>query len=80
MTTPPFHPPLHWQRFTALVACWLVAALFVHAQALSTGSVQGRVYNPATKGYVANAEVRLEGSKQIAYTETDGTFQPKILS
>ena len=75
MTTPPFHPPLHWQRFTALVACWLVAALFVHAQALSTGSVQGRVYNPATKGYVANAEVRLEGSKQIAYTETDGTFQ-----
>jgi len=40
-----------------------------------TGTVQGRVFNPAANHYVANAEVRLESTNQVTYTENDGTFQ-----
>jgi TonB-dependent receptor len=68
-------PSLHCLiAFVALV-CASLGAGTLSAQPTATGSVQGRVYNPATKEYVANAEVRLEGSKQVAYTENDGTFQ-----
>jgi TonB-dependent receptor len=45
------------------------------AQPAATGLVRGRVYNPATKEYVRDAEVRLGGTNQVAYTEADGTFQ-----
>ncbi len=40
----------------------------------ATGTVQGRVFNPATQEYIRNAEVRLEGTNQMTYTENDGTF------
>ena len=40
-----------------------------------TGTVEGRVYNPASQIYVGNAEVRLEGTNQVTYTASDGTFQ-----
>ena len=43
--------------------------------AQSTGTIQGRVYNPATQEYVRNAEVRLDGTNQVTYTESDGSFQ-----
>ena len=67
----------HFRRcvtLTALAACCWIAAT-VHAQAPATGTVQGRVYNPASKEYVRNAEVRLEGTNQVTYTENDGSFQ-----
>ena len=57
--------------FIAVAFAWLATALF--AQAQGTGTIQGRVYNPATKEYVNNAEVRLEGTGQI---ELDGTWVP----
>ena len=41
----------------------------------ATGSVQGKVFNPVTNEYVRNAEVRLEGTNQVTYTEGDGSFQ-----
>jgi len=41
----------------------------------STGTVAGRVYNPATKEYVRNAEIRVQGTNLVAYTESDGSFQ-----
>ena len=47
----------------------------LHAQSPATGTVQGRVYNPVAQEYVRNAEVRLEGTNQITYTENDGSFQ-----
>ncbi len=45
------------------------------AQPAATGTVQGRVYNPATQQYVRSAEVRLEGTSLQAATEGDGSFQ-----
>jgi TonB-dependent receptor len=45
------------------------------AQPAGTGAIRGRVYNPASKEYVRNAEVRLDGTSQIDYTENDGSFQ-----
>ena len=60
-------------RFLALGLGWLAAASSLCAQ--GTGAIQGRVYNPATRQYVANAEVRLEGTNVVAYTESDGSFQ-----
>ena len=75
MTTPPFHRLPYWRKLAALASCWLAAVLTTHAQPAAPGSVQGRVYNPATKAYVGNAEVRLEGTNQVTYTESDGTFQ-----
>src|SRR4051812_41579848 len=70
----PYHRSLPtWQKFIALACCWLAAVLTVQAQ--STGSIQGRVYNPGTKEYVRNAEVRLAGTNQVVFTENDGSFQ-----
>jgi hypothetical protein len=62
-----------WPMFIAVAFAWLATALF--AQAQGTGTIQGRVYNPATKEYVNNAEVRLEGTGQITYSESDGSFR-----
>jgi iron complex outermembrane receptor protein len=39
------------------------------------GTIQGRVFNPVSKEYVRNAEVRLEGTDRIDYSENDGSFQ-----
>jgi TonB-dependent receptor len=41
----------------------------------TVGTIQGRVYNPAAQEFVRNAEVRLEGTAQVMYTENDGTFR-----
>src|SRR5688572_3928052 len=43
--------------------------------AASAGSVTGRVFNAATKGYVRNAEVRVEGTSIVAYTEDAGFYR-----
>jgi iron complex outermembrane receptor protein len=61
-----------WLRLVAFCCGWLATALALQAQ--GTGSIQGRVYNPATQQYVRNAEVRLEGTNQVVNTETDGSF------
>jgi nucleoside-diphosphate-sugar epimerase len=47
-----------WPAILLLVSGWLLTALALHAQSATTGSVQGRVYNPAAKEYIGNAEVR----------------------
>ena len=73
MTQPYQNPLLHWQKFLALACCWLAVALAARAQ--TTGSIQGRVYNPATKDYVNNAEVRLDGTNRVTYSESDGSFR-----
>ncbi len=75
MTSLPTFSRRRWQTLAALVCVGFVAILSGRAQAPATGIIQGRVYNPATQEYVRNAEVRLEGSNQVTYTENDGSFQ-----
>ena len=58
----------------ALAFGWLLSALLLQAQTAGTGSVQGRVFNPVSKEYVRNAEVRLEGTNLVTFTEGDGSF------
>jgi TonB-dependent receptor len=65
----------HWLKSAALAGCWLASVLSLHAQAAGTGTIQGRVYNPVSKEYVNNAEVRLEGGNQVTFTEQDGSFR-----
>jgi iron complex outermembrane receptor protein len=65
----------HWPAFVALALTWLATVLSVHAQTPAAGAIQGRVFNPQTKEYVRNAEVRLDGTTRIAYTENDGSFR-----
>src|SRR3954467_15220995 len=71
----PTTPLRSWFNLTALILGACAFAFNLHAQTAGTGTVQGRVYNPASKEYVRNAEVRLEGTEQVTYTENDGSFQ-----
>src|SRR5882757_4807545 len=54
-----------------LIAC---SALPSFAQTTATGVIRGRVYNPATKEYVANAEVSIANTILATTTGADGTF------
>ncbi|HRE79828.1 MAG TPA: TonB-dependent receptor [Opitutaceae bacterium] len=40
----------------------------------STGNVMGRVFNPATREYMGNAQVRISGTNLETTTSRDGTF------
>ena len=48
----------------------LLQVLRTHVTALAGGQT-----NPATGDFVRNAEVRLEGTPRVTYTENDGSFQ-----
>lgn len=58
---------------------WLLLAFALtgqgHAQSTATGIITGRVFNAATKSYVRNAEVRVEGANLVAYTEDAGFYR-----
>src|SRR5947207_11666673 len=41
----------------------------------ASGSITGRVFNAATKEYVRNAEVRVEGTKLAVLTEDAGFYR-----
>ncbi len=41
----------------------------------ATGVIAGRVANAATQGYVRNAEVRVEGTPLVAFTEDAGAYR-----
>ena len=64
-----------WPTVIILICGWLPAVLSpVLAQTSGTGTVSGRVFNPATGEYVRNAEVRLQGTARMVTTESDGSF------
>ena len=44
------------------------------AQTASAGKIQGRVFNPATQEYVRNAEITVEGTNLVTYSDADGSF------
>ena len=62
-------------KFGALALSWLATAAALHAQTRATGSIQGRVFNPVGQVYVGNAEIRLDGTNQLTYSENDGSFR-----
>lgn len=70
---PDFIPFAHARRLLAAVFGLLCFATLASAQ--TTGRVTGRVLNLATQQYAFNAEVRIEGSPHVAYTETDGSYR-----
>src|SRR4051812_11480050 len=39
------------------------------------GVIQGRVFNSVTKSYVRNAEVRVDGTNLVTYTEDGGFYR-----
>jgi TonB-dependent receptor len=63
----------HCLRAAFAVVSLFLCAVAAHAQ--GTGSIQGRVYNPNSQQYVRDAEVRLEGTNQVVFTGSDGSFQ-----
>ncbi len=69
----PSPAPSRWRRiFAGLLALALPCLALAQA---ATGTITGRVLNPATNEYIRNAEVRIEGTPQIAITEDGGYFR-----
>jgi TonB-dependent receptor len=62
-------------RVLFVLACGLfVGVSLLCAQTSGLGSVSGRVFNPATGEYVRNAEVAIEGTNLVTYTQADGSY------
>jgi iron complex outermembrane receptor protein len=63
-----------WLRRSALGLLALAFPLLLAAQT-GSGSITGRVYNPATQEYIRNAEVRVQGTNITATTEEGGYYK-----
>jgi len=74
MKSPP-HRSVRCVSFVALAIGWLATVVSIHAQPRASGSIQGRVFNPVGQVYVGNAEIQLDGTNQITYSESDGSFR-----
>ena len=63
-------------RILSLVyAVLALCAAVTQAQTAGTGTIQGRVLNPATNEYIRNVEVRIQGTNQVVSTEDGGYYQ-----
>ena len=58
--------------FAGFVVPLLVASAI--GQAPSTGTILGRIFNPATQEYVRNAEVSIDGTNLVTYSGDDGSY------
>src|SRR3954470_14288782 len=63
--------PLH--RLTVGILA-LVLSIAGFAQT-GTGTITGRILNPATGEYIRNADVRIEGTPQVAHSEDGGYYE-----
>jgi TonB-dependent receptor len=52
----------------------IVAALPLHAQS-ATGTVGGRVFNPATGSYLEHVQITVEGTSLATFTDEDGNYR-----
>jgi len=60
----------------ALALSVLIAALFPSlAAAQSTGTISGRIFNPASGQYIRNAQIRVPATGQTAVSEDDGSYR-----
>jgi len=83
MNSPSYFSPLgsrHFARFTiqrVFRLLFLIAVLGLSGSlcAQTAGVIQGRVYNAVTKAYVRNAEVRVDGTNLVTYTEDGGFYR-----
>src|SRR5688572_30034878 len=55
-------------------ACALLLPWLALAQPAGTGTITGRVFNPATGEYVRNAQVRVDGTNLAVVSEDGGAF------
>ncbi|MBI5688778.1 MAG: TonB-dependent receptor [Verrucomicrobia bacterium] len=72
-TSRPFALPL-WRAFLLAGLAWWLSVASLLAQT-STGTIRGRVFNPVAQAYVRDAEIRLEGTNRVTYSENDGSFE-----
>src|SRR5437016_5681653 len=61
-------------RFTLSAFATITLTFSAFAQS-GTGAITGRVFNPATGEYIRNADVRIEGTPQVAHTEDGGYYR-----
>ncbi|MDP3071037.1 MAG: TonB-dependent receptor [Opitutaceae bacterium] len=61
-------------HFIATIALALLTLARPAFAAEATGTIQGRVFNPATQEYVRNAELAVTGTSLVAYSADDGSY------
>ena len=61
-------PPL---RAAAALFCFALPV----AAATSPTAIVGHIFNPATQEYVRNAEIQVQGTDLVAYSESDGSYR-----
>src|SRR5687767_10878373 len=64
--------PLFRRSLLVLLSFCLGATVL---QAQSTGTIEGRVSNPATGAYLENARITIEGTSIEAFTDSDGFYR-----
>lgn len=57
------------------LSCFLFCLSTLFAHGAGTGTLTGRILNPATGEYVASAEVRLAGTGLVTLSEPDGRYR-----
>lgn len=74
MKQKPTLPLLRFRPFAWAIILWGLASLTASGQGVGTGTITGRIYNPATKEFVRDAEVRVDGTTLLTASETGGTY------
>jgi iron complex outermembrane receptor protein len=64
----------HTLRRLRFFAIPLLLPLFAFAQTAGTGTITGRVFNPASSEYVRNAQVRVDGTSLATVSADGGAF------
>ena len=81
----PSPSPMKSKNPLNVLGAWLALALgsspqvgaaesSARAAAPATGTIQGRVFNPATQVYVRNAELSVAGTNLVTYSADDGSY------
>ena len=66
-------PPCRWRATAVLLLAWLLSVPVVAQD--SGATVAGRIVNPATGEYVADAEVRIEGHEATVLSQPGGSYR-----
>src|SRR5688572_29003423 len=66
---------MNLNKLRTLLGVGLALASCASLVAQATGTITGRILNPATQEYVRNAEVRVEGTNLIAVTDGSGYYE-----